>query len=254
MSSTASPSLSRFVQTYAASATTLAAGVYTTARTYVPAFAEPYVQQAEETAVAFTAPYVTAAQDKAEKVLSSLDSQLDASVQLVSSALSYAGDLHTKNLATFNGAKEQCFGLVESTVASAKALVDPSPYVQWAAGQVGYWVDPDRLLNTSFEVAGKVASFGPVPKVLETADPLIKTSKATYEGIHDTLVSLPVYKQVWELVLTVGSSAQDTWVFKKWLELGYPVVAPVADPVRSNFANSKYLKQLQSHLAPAKKA
>lgn len=76
-STTASPSsLSRFVQTYAASATNLAGSVYTTARTYVPAFAEPYVQQAEETAVAFTAPYVTVAQDKAEKVLSSLDGQV----------------------------------------------------------------------------------------------------------------------------------------------------------------------------------
>jgi hypothetical protein len=27
-----------------------------------------------------------------------------------------------------------------------------------------------------------------VPKVLETADPLIKTSKTAYDGLHDTLV------------------------------------------------------------------
>lgn len=66
--------------------------------------------------------------------------------------------------------------------------------------------------------------------------------------------SLPAYKQAWELVASTGSSLHDVWVVRKFLEVGYPLLAPVADPVVSNITNSKYLKQLQSHLAPAKKA
>jgi hypothetical protein len=86
---------------------------------------------------------------------------VDASVQALAGAVGYGRELHAKNLQTFNGAKERCFGLVESTVATAKALVDPKPYIAWASDKVSYYVDPDKVLDTSFEVAGKVATFGP---------------------------------------------------------------------------------------------
>jgi hypothetical protein len=65
-----------FVTGYAAQASSLAGSLYVSARTFVPGVVEPYVQQAEETALTFTAPYVTLAQDKAEKVLSTLDTQV----------------------------------------------------------------------------------------------------------------------------------------------------------------------------------
>ena len=64
--------------------------------------------------------------------------------------------------------------------------------------------------------------------------------------------SLPLYKKMWELVFSTSSSVQDTWAFKKAVEVGYPFLAPVADPVYSNITNSRYLKQLQSHLQPVK--
>lgn len=64
--------------------------------------------------------------------------------------------------------------------------------------------------------------------------------------------SLPVYKKLWDLVWSTSSSVQDSWAFKKALEVGYPMVAPVADPVCSNFSNSRYLKQLTAHLQPVK--
>jgi hypothetical protein len=63
-----------------------------------------------------------------------------------------------------------------------------------------------------------------------------------------------VYKQLWELLTSTGVSLQDSWAGKKLVEVGYPLLKPVADPVVANISNSKYLKQLQSHLAPAKKA
>jgi len=61
-----------------------------------------------------------------------------------------------------------------------------------------------------------------------------------------------VYKTLWELVWSTSSSVQDSWAFKKAVALGYPVLAPVVDPVYSNITNSRYLKQLQTHLTPAK--
>lgn len=66
------------------------------------------------------------------------------------------------------------------------------------------------------------------------------------------LQSLPLYKTLWDLVWSTSSSMQDSWAFKKAMEVGYPYLAPVADPVVSNISNSKYLKQLTSHLQPAK--
>lgn len=90
-----------------------------------------------------------------------LCTQVDKSLQTLSGALLYSRDLHEKNMTTFTGAKDQYYGFVEATVNRIKALLDPTPYVQWASGQVEYYVDPDKLVDTSVEYAGKVASFGP---------------------------------------------------------------------------------------------
>lgn len=66
------------------------------------------------------------------------------------------------------------------------------------------------------------------------------------------LQSLPLYKTLWDLLWSTSSSVQDTWAFQKAKEVAYPFLAPVADPVYSNITNSKYLKQLTTHLQPAK--
>lgn len=62
--------------------------------------------------------------------------------------------------------------------------------------------------------------------------------------------ALPVYKKLWELVWSTGNTLQDSWPAKKFMQLGYPVLAPLADPLCSNVSNSKYLKQLETHLKP----
>lgn len=66
-----------WVQSYAAQATSVAGNMYTQARNLVPGFAESYVQQLEETAFKKAVPYVTVAQDTAEKLLSSVDAQVN---------------------------------------------------------------------------------------------------------------------------------------------------------------------------------
>ncbi|KAF6260823.1 hypothetical protein COO60DRAFT_1700162 [Scenedesmus sp. NREL 46B-D3] len=190
------------------------------------------------------------AQDTADKLLAGVDCQVDKSLQTLSSALDYSKDLHEKNMNTFNGAKDQYYGFVDGTVDRIKALLDPSPYVQWASGKVEYYVDPDKLVDTTVEYAGMVASFGPVPKVVEIADPLIKTSVKTYGSVHDTVVAMPLYKKVWQLVWSTSGTLQESWPAKKFTEVAYPLLAPLADPVVTNVSNSKYLKQLETHLRP----
>jgi hypothetical protein len=228
------------VQPVATSALNFAESGYRSARALVPSVAEPYVSQLEETAISTGAPLLTTAQDVADKVLRSVDAQVESVLAL-----------HAKNMGTFTSAKEQYYGLVEAAVAQAKALLDPAAYVAWASEAVALYADPDKIVDTSFEVAGKVAAFGPVEKVLSVASPV---ATKTYDAVHDTLVTLPAYAKLWTLLFSVSSTLQESWAVKKFLEVGYPILAPVADPLVTNVTNSKYLKQLQSHLEPAKQA
>jgi hypothetical protein len=87
--------------------------------------------------------------------------QVDQTLGVVSSALSYGRELHSKNLATFTEARDVAYGYVEGTVSQAKAALDPSPYVQWASDKVSAYVNPDKIVEASLEVAANVASFGP---------------------------------------------------------------------------------------------
>jgi hypothetical protein len=59
-----------------------------------------------------------------------------------------------------------------------------------------------------------------------------------------------VYKKVWDLVWSTSGTLQESWPAKKFAEVAYPLLAPLADPVVTNVSNSKYLKQLETHLRP----
>jgi hypothetical protein len=82
----------------------------------------------------------------------------------VDKSLGLVEGVHSKNLATFNGAKEQAYGYVESTVNQAKALLDPTPYIQWTSDKVATYADPDKIVDTGIQildpVAGKVVTLG----------------------------------------------------------------------------------------------
>jgi hypothetical protein len=187
-----------WVQGYATQATSLANNVYCQARGFVPASLEPFVVQLEETAVSITVPYVTLAQDAAEKVLSSVDAQVCSLVFVrcmhcssagpwlacmdlhsgaycfgmlywttlfqVDKSLGLIEGIHSKNIATFNGAKDQAYHYVEGTVNQAKALLDPTPYIHWTSDKVATYVNPDKIVDTSFQildpVTGKLATMG----------------------------------------------------------------------------------------------
>jgi hypothetical protein len=190
-----------FVQDYAQQAASLAESFYKKGREFVPNFVEPYFGQVEDYAAKNGAPYLTWAQDTGDKFLRSVDGQVrhergrsphnarsltmqrnaaagkfsnricmqfDAFANGLGGALNYSRDLHGKNMSTFNAAKSQYFGIVESLVNSVKAKVDPTPYVQKAVdtGKVYgdmalYWADPDKVVDLGLEYYGKVTSFGP---------------------------------------------------------------------------------------------
>jgi hypothetical protein len=99
----------------------------------------------------------------------------------VDKSLALIEGVHSKNLATFNGAKEQCYSYVEGTVQQAKSLLDPTPYLSKLAALA----DPDKIVDTSFQyldpVAGKVAPYG------EQGSPSIRDGTAS----HITLAPSP---------------------------------------------------------------
>jgi len=259
MADTSGSSLKRlgFVQGYAQQAATLTESLYKTVRGYVPGFVEPYYGEAENLAATYGAPYLTWAQDTGDKFLKTIDSQLDGLANGAGGALNYSRDLHGKNMSTFNAAKSQYFGIVESLVNSVKAKLDPSPYVQKAVdtGKVvgekaAVWVDPDKVVDLGVDYYKKAASYGPAPKIISTVEPYVPLLTKYYTAIHDVLVSNALYKSAWELVFSTATKAQEFPLVKKAVDVGYPIAAPFYDPVAANFTKSKYLKQLEEHLKP----
>jgi hypothetical protein len=254
-----------FVKDYAGQGVSLVEKLYKTARGFVPGFVEPYLVQLEDLAINVSAPYVTVAQDTAEKVLQGVDSHADYALNTLASAVGYTQEVHEKNLGTYNGAKEQYFGVVEGAVKYTKQVLDPNPYIKkvestakWAGATAAYYVDPDKIVDTGAEYAVWASSFGPVPTLLELGKPVINTGIETYGSLHDSVVSLPLYKKVLDLGYSTTTSltktVAETWPVKTGLEIAYPVVGPLTEPVIGNFTKSKYLKQVAQHLAPTHKA
>jgi len=244
-----------FVQDYAQQAASLAESFYKKGRGFIPGFVEPYYSQAEDYAAKNGAPYLTWAQDTGDKFLRSVDGQFDTFANGLGGALNYSRDLHGKNMSTFNAAKSQYFGIVESLVNNVKAKLDPTPYVQKAVdtGKVYgekavYWADPDKVVDLGLEYYGKATSFGPVPKLKATAEPLLLKY---YTLLHDFVVANPLYKKGWDLAGSTATTVQGIPIVKKAVDIGYPYAAPFYDPVAANITKSKYLKQLETHLKPA---
>lgn len=82
----------------------------------------------------------------------------------VDKSLGMIEGIHNKNIATFNGAKDSAYHYVEGTVNQAKALLDPTPYIHWTSDKVATYVNPDKIVDTSFQildpVTGKLATMG----------------------------------------------------------------------------------------------
>lgn len=242
-----------FVRSYASAAVTRGEGLYKTARGFVPSFVEPYVARLEDSATAVAAPLVVQVQDKAAGLLAAVDVKVDSLAATLSSTLDYGRELHAANMSSFGAARASYYSLVEGAVTSTRAVLDPQRYMAYASG-VGKAVrdalvahaDPDKAVAAASNVYDKIASRGPVLKALELADPLITVGQTQYTKAHDVLVMQPLYKRIYDTAATLPAKVSDTTIYKKT----YPLVAPVADPVYSNFANSKVIKQLDEHLKP----
>lgn len=239
-----------FVRGYSATALALGENLYRKLRGFVPAPAEPLLEQAEDTAAAIVAPLFAIAQDRAAELLNRVDGKVDI---VLGSAIDYSRELHTKNMGSFAAAKESYFGLIQGFVLRAKAALDPAPYLavaaglaKRAAGAVAAYTNPDALVAAAASVYDSVAARPPVNKLLVAADPLITAGQSQYAKAHGLLVMQPLYKRLYDTAATLPAKAKDTAIYRK----GYPLVAPVADPVLSEWSNSKVIRQLDDHLKP----
>ncbi|GBF97312.1 hypothetical protein Rsub_10003 [Raphidocelis subcapitata] len=235
-----------FVRDYAGSALTVGEGVYRKLRAFVPAAVDGYVCQVEDVAAVAAAPIAALAQDKAEDLLAAVDGKVDA-------VLLRAESFHSKHLGSYATAKDAAYGAVEGAVNAARAALDPARYVaaagRWAQAAIDALVaaaDPDKALAAASAVYDTVASKPPVSRVLVMADPLITAGQTTYTQAHDMLVMQPLYKKIYDTAATLPSKAKDTTLYRR----GYPLVAPVADPVLTNLSKSKVIKQIDDHLKP----
>jgi hypothetical protein len=89
-----------------------------------------------------------------------------------------------------------------------------------------------------------------VAKALNLAEPVLTKGSDIYAKLHDTIVKEPFYSSLYTKVDSTLSSALTSTYATKAKDVVYPVVAPVYDPVASNFAKSKYMGQLQAHIKP----
>lgn len=250
-----------FVKTYASSALSKGESFYKTARGFVPSFAEAFTVQFEDKLAAFSAPIVTKANDKVADALTFTDSKLDSAVGYVNSTLDYSRDLHSKNMSSFAAAKESAYGFVEGYVNATKAALDPKVYVDRATAlgktlvdAVVEYTDPDKLVALATATYDTLVTKTPVSKIVDIAEPFVNAGQSGYLKAHDFLVSAPAYKKLYDtavsLATVVPAKLQDTPVYSTV----YPYVAPVADPVITNFTKSKVIKQIEEHIKPIKAA
>lgn len=242
-----------FVRSYATSAITLGEGLYYKARGIVPSAAEGIVSQVEDKATSVAAPIVALVQDKAVELLAAVDTKVDGVLSKVDATIAYSREIHSKNMSSFSTAKESAFSTVEGLVNATKAALDPQRYYNYAASlskklitAVAAYSDPDKVVAAACTAYDKVASRAPVSKALELADPLISVGQTQYTKAHDALVMQPLYKKIYDTAATIPGKVQETSLYRK----GYPLVAPVADPVITNFANSKVIRQIEEHIKP----
>lgn len=71
------------------------------------------------------------------------------------------------------------------------------------------------------------------------------TAHTGHRSLH-LPTSQPLYKQIYEVTTTLPAKVTTSPLYRR----GYPLVAPVADPVITNFAKSKVIKSLDEHLKP----
>lgn len=82
--------------------------------------------------------------------------------------------------------------------------------------------------------------------MLQAADPLISAGQEQYARAHEAVVMQPLYRTLYATAAALPAKVADTGLYRA----GYPLVAPVADPVLDTLAKSQVLRQLEGHLKP----
>ncbi|KAI8473428.1 MAG: hypothetical protein J3K34DRAFT_410717 [Monoraphidium minutum] len=242
-----------FLRSYATKAAGYAESAYSIARGLVPGFVEPYAAQAEDRAKAAVVPALTRGQDAATDLLAFADGKVDALLNALGAAADYSRDLHGRNVKSFSAARASYAGFVQGVVSAGRAAIDPQRYVEFSANlgatlvsTAAAYADPDKAVDTLTAALDRALSFGPMPKVVELADPLITVGQAQYARAHGALVAQPLYKRLYDAAASLPPALRSSGLFAA----AYPLLAPVADPVVANFAASRTLAGLGGHLKP----
>lgn len=225
----------------------VASKVYTTVKQKSPESAQPYFKLAEDKFSEYGSPILTTVQDKSGKFVQVADEQVDGAANGVFS-------FHDKHYPVFQQTKDQYLKAVEERFASLKE--------NGIGGSVGQATDAAKQLpgyvNKQTEVAldrvedafNRVTSLPIVQRVWGQAKPTADYAWKQYSGIHNLIVSQPLYHTAYKLTTDTVASAQNTGIYKATVPRVYSTVSPVADPVLHKIQGTETYKILLDQFQP----
>lgn len=243
----------------AANYTTDVAGkLYTSAKQYIPESVQPHVKAVEDKVSEYGSPVLTTLQDKGGNVLQFADSKVDG-------AANSAYSLHDKHYPQFQQAKDQYLKVVEDKVSTFRE--------NGISGTVGQAADAvsartntavaeakklPGFVNKQTEVAldriedafNQVAAYPVVQNLWGQAKPTADFAWKKYAGLHNIIVSQPLYHKAYGFSTDVIAQTQSTGIYKATMPRVYSTIAPVADPVLHKIQSTETYKVLLDQFQP----
>ncbi|DBA94569.1 hypothetical protein WJX77_009189 [Trebouxia sp. C0004] len=236
----------------------VAGKVYTSVKQYVPEGLQPHLKVAEDKMSEYGSPALTTLQDKGGKFLQVADSKVDG-------AANSAFSLHDKHYPQFQQAKDQYLKVVEEKVSTLRE--------NGISGTVGQAADAvsartnsavaeakklPGFVNKQTEVAldrvedavNQVSSWPIVQKVWGQAKPTADIAWKKYSGLHNIVVSQPLYHKAYSISTDVISQTQSTGIYKATVPRVYSTISPVADPVLHKIQSTEAYKIILDQFQP----
>lgn len=234
-----------FVRDGSTAAYSVSETLYLRLRSLTPSSLTPTLEQVESLAT----PLVTRAASLGQHALVLADAQVDAVVTTADKGLKHTQIQEYLSFLSKAGdyARERGSGLAQSARDSIAAA---SNTLQAAVNKARETADPDVAVPLAWDAWTKFASFPAVAKLLDTAEPAIKTGVSTFYSLHDNLVAAPVYAAVIDRTASTLTFATTTTPYKLGAQYLYPIVKPVADPAITTVSHSRVVNQVVEYWRP----
>lgn len=236
----------------------VAGKVYSTTKQYIPESLQPTVKRVEDTVSEYGSPVLTTVQDKGGKVLQVADSKVDGAVKTTAS-------FHEKHYPAFQNAKDQYLKVVEDNVtafrekgvkgsvnSAADAVLTRTDGVVQEAKKLPGFVNKQTevALDRVEDAFNQVTSYPIVQRVWTQAKPTADFAWKQYLGVHNFVVSQPLYHKAYSVSTDLISTTQSSGIYQATVPRVYSTIAPVADPVLHKIQNTETYKVVLDQFQP----